>query len=329
MLNVKRFVRSVPLRFSSNSIFSRADAEEQLLDRIMTFVRKIYSPVFAIITDDTLKEYRILKKKAIFRIRGDRIIRGHLEAIEQYSRLILDGNPFPQAIGEARNNQLASADVLEQVLRVCDSCGLKAWLGYQSLLGAVCRGGFPQSEEKATVLMPRSDYERLESCVNSFPTFDGMEKIGAKLISCYGGVAMEVAVLGVESPNFKSGVIIIPCDYCPDDWKRERYFAYMRNAGNKARIKELTAANDTEGLYSFFATARKRLGIGMEKGESQSIFPGWDCPSLYKNNRVLGAQYYLPLAKLSFEGRNVSIPADSDMVLASMYGDYHFAQENS
>jgi hypothetical protein len=117
-------------------------------------------------------------------------------------------------------------------------------------------------------------------------------------------------------------VLVIPCDYCSDDWDRNNYARYIADAANQAEIAELKAKNDMEGLYRHYASGRERMGIGADKDKSSSIFPAWDCPELFEKSHVLSAKYYFPAAKRTFEGLEADVPADYDMVLTALYGDY-------
>jgi hypothetical protein len=174
MLNVKRFLRSEPVQIAAALAPSRIEAKERLRDRFVTFFRNAISPVFNVTTYDTLKEYKFFSRK-IFRLRANRLIRGHLEASESYCRLCRDEGVFPVAQGMARQAQLACVDVLAQVLHVCDRDGLayRLWLG--SLLGAVRNGLFRDVDEEAVLLMGRRDYERFRPLFNAASDVDGLQ----------------------------------------------------------------------------------------------------------------------------------------------------------
>ena len=313
MLNVKRFLRSDPLHPPRVPIPSRANATETWRDRLITLVRKAAAPVFNVITHDTMKEYRIFSRK-VFRLRADRVIRGHLEAIESYSRLIQDTKTFPRAQGEARQSQLESVDILAQVLRVCDAEGLTPWLWRGSLLGALRDEAFLHTEAHAFLLMRRADYERF------FTLFNAASDTGG--VQAWRGMAHGGVLTGVGKEGGKGRAWIIPCDSCPDDWDRNLYATHAANAESKAAIAELTAKKDAEGLYRHFAALRERMGIGLERDASHSLFPAWDCPALFGQSHVLAAKYYAPSAKRMFEGLEVPVPADPDIVLTSLYGDW-------
>jgi hypothetical protein len=314
MLNVKRFLRADPLLCPVPLPRRRMDATERLRDRFLTRVRSLIAPVFNVLTRDTLKEYRIFSR-SIFRLRADRVMLGHMEAIAMYSRLIQDETPVPIAGGLLRQSQTASVEALAGVLRVCGEEGLTCWLWLGSLLGAARNGAFPATDREATLLMPRADYERFRPLCNAFPRATGLR---AELAFRHGGVATVVAMEG------KPRVVVIPCDSCPDDWDRRIYAKCMADTANRAAIESLKTENDLDGLYRHFASLRERMGIGLGGNTSRSIFPGWDCPDLFGRCHVLEAEYYAPSAKMRFECLDVPVPADHDIVLTSLYGDYQY-----
>ncbi len=314
MLNVKRFLRSDSLHFTV-PIPGRARSRERWQDRLVTVVRNALAPVFTIITHDTMKEYRFFSWKTIFRLRADRLIRGRLEMIESYSRLLRDGRKFPLAEGWIRQQQLASAGALARDFQVCNSNGLVCWLWRDSLLGAVRSETFADWDKTAVLLMLRADYERFSPLFNASPDMGGLR---AELVWLHGGLATVVVNDG------KKLVTIVPCDFCPDDWDRNNYTVYMKDSATRTAITKLKAENDVEGLYGLFAAARKRMGIGVESAAAHSLFPGWDCPGLFEQCHVLSVKYYMPAVKWNFEGIESRIPADHDMVLASLYEDYFY-----
>jgi hypothetical protein len=60
----------------------------------------------------------------------------------------------------------------------------------------------------------------------------------------------------------------------------------------------------------------------LDADRNHSIFPAWDCPGLFGRSHVLSARHYMPTGKAAFEGLEVPVPADPDIVLTSLYGDW-------
>src|SRR3990172_7456272 len=67
---------------------------------------------------------------------------------------------------ELRDLQLAELGILREFVRVCEAHGLRYYIAYGTLLGAVRHHGFIPWDDDIDVTMPRSDYNRLaEICV--------------------------------------------------------------------------------------------------------------------------------------------------------------------
>lgn len=77
-----------------------------------------------------------------------------------------DPAPSPDVLGcspspALRDLQLVELSVLRELLRVCEAHGLRYFLAYGTLLGAVRHRGFIPWDDDIDVTMPRSDYDRL------------------------------------------------------------------------------------------------------------------------------------------------------------------------
>jgi lipopolysaccharide cholinephosphotransferase len=69
--------------------------------------------------------------------------------------------PEPVPTAELRKLQLVELDILREFVRVCEAHGLRYYLAYGTLLGAVRHRGFIPWDDDVDVTMPRSDYVRL------------------------------------------------------------------------------------------------------------------------------------------------------------------------
>ncbi|MCM1010465.1 MAG: LicD family protein [Fusobacterium sp.] len=73
----------------------------------------------------------------------------------------------PKADGPLRITQLANYQLLKEVDAYCRKHGLKLWLSFGTLLGAVRHGGFIPWDDDIDVEMLREDYEKLIELINS------------------------------------------------------------------------------------------------------------------------------------------------------------------
>ena len=61
---------------------------------------------------------------------------------------------------QLRDLQLVELEILREFVRVCEAHGLRYYLAYGTLLGAVLHRGFIPWDDDIDVTMPRPDYER-------------------------------------------------------------------------------------------------------------------------------------------------------------------------
>jgi len=73
----------------------------------------------------------------------------------------------PLAGGELRELQLVELGILREFVRLCEAHGLRYYLAYGTLLGAVRHSGFIPWDDDLDVTMPRDDYNRFtRACVS-------------------------------------------------------------------------------------------------------------------------------------------------------------------
>src|SRR5262249_11940290 len=68
---------------------------------------------------------------------------------------------------QLRALQLVELDILREFVRLCEAHGLRYYLAYGTLLGAVRHRGFIPWDDDVDVTMPRDDYDRFaDVCVS-------------------------------------------------------------------------------------------------------------------------------------------------------------------
>jgi lipopolysaccharide cholinephosphotransferase len=79
------------------------------------------------------------------------------------------GGQDPVVDTTLRDLQLIEISILREFVRVCDAHGLRYFLAYGTLLGAVRHRGFIPWDDDIDVTMPRGDYRRFaEMCASDF-----------------------------------------------------------------------------------------------------------------------------------------------------------------
>lgn len=80
---------------------------------------------------------------------------------ESYKKNNIDITSIPPAEGQLRDIQLANLALLVEFDYVCKQSGLKYWLDFGTLLGAVRHLGFIPWDDDIDIGMPREDYEKI------------------------------------------------------------------------------------------------------------------------------------------------------------------------
>ena len=78
-----------------------------------------------------------------------------------YKKNNIDITTAPKATGQIRDIQLANLALLKELDYVCRENGLKYWLDYGTLLGAIRHKGFIPWDDDIDVAMIREDYEKI------------------------------------------------------------------------------------------------------------------------------------------------------------------------
>ena len=244
----------------------------------------------------------------------------------------LDQTPSP----ELRNLQLVELSILREFVRLCNAHGLRYFLAYGTLLGAVRHQGFIPWDDDIDVTMPRDDYDRFaEVCVSelrggfrwqSYATEGGYPHWHGKLVKA--NTVLREA--WSEHLQFEQSVYIdvFPLDGIADRrWEalaqhvlvsilRLRLGADLKRTPAKRLLVRLakvlprhTAIQLAEAMGRRYptGTSRKWICVGGPYGRRRQAFPG----------RWFGAG-----ANLTFENLTLVAPAEWDSYLSQLYGDY-------
>ena len=230
-----------------------------------------------------------------------------------------------------------------EIDRFCRENGLRYFLGYGSLIGAVRHGGFIPWDEDVDLGMPRPDYERFIRSFNS----PGLKVIAPELAPDFYAPYANVYDTGtlLEEENVSHGrhrigvkVDIFPIDGAPSDdteyrqlreeidkWIRILFYKNVRLAPRwkknkvswaktlawKLAISPLSIPFIQRKIHSL-ATANDFESSGMSDKLS---FPN---PGNTRMKRSVFENYI----DVSFEGHSFKAPRDYDVYQRAIYGDY-------
>lgn len=246
-----------------------------------------------------------------------------------------------------RKVQLTQLEIAREVKRVCEENDITYWLDSGSMLGAVRHQGFIPWDDDLDLGMMRRDYEKF-LLVAPKALDEKYELVDWKHVEDYpnhfckiikkGTVFVEEKVIG----SSKCGIWIdvFPYDHCPNDEKARMrqqqklivYRAMIRakshwnswNIQGKFYLKKWLK-NAPFRLLSLFTTkafliqAYERCAMqyndkpcGRLCTQSSAHYRGW----------VMNKECFTEFVELPFENDTFSCPADYDLCLRSVYGDY-------
>ena len=243
--------------------------------------------------------------------------------------------------------KLENTEIKERLFRIlsdfadyCDANGLRYYLCYGTLLGAIRHQGFIPWDDDIDVMMPRPDFEKLaELKLRGMNPNYRLEGYGLKN-SLWPFYKIQDISTCVENEYRKGDkhlwIDIFPMDGLPEDSKksaeilnkthklRQLYKYYGAKIGKgKSRFRTiakipvilLAKCGGLKLLTCYINTLAQRYGFEDSKYAGEIVW------GLGANERMEKADY-LPMTEVEFCGRQFHAPACWDHYLSSIYGDY-------
>lgn len=237
-----------------------------------------------------------------------------------------------------------SFDILKYVCNFCEEHGIRYYLAYGTLLGAIRHKGFIPWDDDVDLLLPRPDYIRF------LETFEGSQNL--KLLSCYNSRKYLLPFSKVINDNTKMrlpsgkiidqglGIDLFPMDGIPDDLSleeaeiifRKENDIFIKTLQKYDNYKFLVPKTIKEHLKVFAYKAGIITGILNRKCRKISVNP---FSSNYDNcSRVASVtgihsgkfrpfkkEWFNPV-KVEFEGNLFDAPASYNEILSMIYSNY-------
>ncbi len=224
----------------------------------------------------------------------------------------------------------AQIELLDAFKSLCEEHGLRYYLSFGSLLGAVRHEGFIPWDDDMDVLMPRKDFDKLcqiakehfastryELCTpySDRPCF----LINAKLV-----IKNTVFQMEPSSPGEGIFIDIFPLDHVKKQKTAKRRFmaasiltTYIHNrTHHKKSSRKIRLATFFLAPFSNkkLLSLRDRIITGKGKGDLLVCYVG-SC-------KVARIEDYEPCAMLKFGDGVYSAPGNYERILRDLYGDY-------
>lgn len=233
-------------------------------------------------------------------------------------------------------------DILKNVAKFCDANGIRYFLAYGTLLGAIRHKGFIPWDDDIDIMMPRPDYDRfIEEYSHEYYKVWSIEKdpsfslnfakvTDERTVCSYPGQTTERTCRGLW-------IDIFPMDGVPDfEQERCKYLSKVRfwrkirsyyllpshpifNKNKKHRAIRMAISYIIHTLTSPRFSAQKLIKIFRKYNYDTSKYCAFLIGFDYS---ILETQKLKGMKKATFEDAQFNIPKEYDYVLTKQYGDY-------
>lgn len=235
----------------------------------------------------------------------------------------LDSVEAKSAKGLNRVFQLIALEVLKDIDRVCRKHGIRYWLDYGTLLGAIRHGGFIPWDDDLDISMPWDDYMR-------FQQLDASEfecAIPHFQTGLWGKVYHKdfFDPWPNSSSVFAIFVDIFPYHYLNESYTADEAKTYMLSIA-KEKVSKINERKRIPGAYnaSFFAAIHPEFAPKEEKlvsaRPSNYLFMSLSWPWQTSTPRIPRTKDIFPLKEIKFEGYSFLGPAQPEIWLTCVYG---------
>lgn len=245
------------------------------------------------------------------------------EATQHLLGVTIDVHEMPKASGLLRTFQLAELEFLKKVDRACKKHGIRYWLDFGTMLGAVRHKGFIPWDDDVGIAMLRGDYEKFLSILNQeFPD------------EIY--TTNSVGFLQIHIKGTMLQIDVFVYDQAPDSWfpegKTESDFIQkVYNAAEKMKFNILFQKEQKECIENFTYEDRKQLTKkeilnNREAAPDGNIFRGIEVP--VGKRFSMKHEWIFPLKEIEYEGLQFPVPQYTEAVLFQYYGNWESIPSN-
>ena len=237
-----------------------------------------------------------------------------------------------------------SFDILKSVCSFCEEHGIRYYLAYGTLLGAIRHKGFIPWDDDVDLLMPRPDY------IKFLDTFEGPQDL--KVVSCFNSRDYVLPFAKVQNNKTKMmlpsgkiidqglGIDLFPVDGIPDDLSLEEAERIFRKE-NDIFIKSIQKYDNFKFLVP--KTIKEHIKVCAYKASILTGILNGKCRKISKNPfdsdydscsmvasavgmhsgkfRPFKKEWFDPI-KVEFEGDHFIAPAGYDEILSMIYSNY-------
>ena len=251
----------------------------------------------------SLKEtIRKIARKAV----GMQEFETRLNSLSYYFSSWHDISQFPKAQGPLRDLQLADAQLIAIVDKVLGKHGIRYWLDWGTLLGAVRHKGFIPWDDDIDIAIPRSDYEKALKVLKEELTPYSFE---VKECLSWDGIGYRHESTGIWADLF-------PVEFCTADADDPQAVGKLKKECGEYRKKfpRECRGYDRQQIRRLI---RETIPETCDEKDAASLLYANELGEFY----LMKAEDVLPTAAADFEGLSVNVPKNPDACLRRIYGD--------
>ncbi len=229
-------------------------------------------------------------------------------------------------------------DIMDDIHAFCETNGIRYFLAYGTLIGAVRHKGYIPWDDDIDICMPRPDYDKFIELYNKKPSSYRMvcyeNSMDYQLP--FGKVHDTRTVMNEmqykSNESFGVYIDIFPIDGFANDklLQKAQILRRMLNAKKALFGKGRSIAKELfilfGKIYLFHTSARQilsKIDSVVRTAEFDKTELVGYLPSLNKGRKGIFPRHYFEESILSdFDGRRYRIPIEYDNILTSEYGDY-------
>lgn len=266
--------------------------------------------------------YLFGKKLFHFRRSSASHMRRELNALQSIVRASVTASSLPPAEGLLRDIQMAELRILREIDRVGRKAGLKWWIDFGTLLGAMRHGGFIPWDDDIDICMVREDYAGFVETFNRLKEDDELEAV---LHSHTNGNSN---IIKVKHRRLNGLFIdVFPVDVCDKAMDDEEKLAFSKELQLMIGLesKKGKAQGRIEDYHARCLALRDKYlppVCAYDDENAKTVFYGCEfCHSTHRYNAFDYSDIF-PLGEIEFEGEVFPCVAQPERYLTYVFGDY-------